>query len=63
MQRSENPDHYHRDKSDKGRPYEFVSLTQLLEDFYQRAEATLAELNISAITREVKATKENNREH
>ena len=43
---SEYPDHYHRTKSDKGQPYRFVSLTQLFEDFYERVEKALLELNI-----------------
>jgi len=45
-QQSKSPDHFHRDRSDKGRPYVFVSLTQLLEDFYQRAEKILTALNV-----------------
>jgi len=45
---SENPDHFHRTKSDAGRPYEFVSLTKLLDDFYTRVEQTLRELGIPA---------------
>lgn len=42
----ENADHYHRTKSDKGQPYRFVSLAQLFEDFYERAEKALGELNV-----------------
>ena len=42
----DNADHYHRTKSDQGRPYKFVSLTQLFEDFYRRVEKALGELNV-----------------
>lgn len=45
-QRSHNADHWHRDRSDKGRPYAFVSISQLLEDFLQQVEKTLANINV-----------------
>ena len=48
----EHPDHFDRTQSDKGRPYKFVSLTQLFDDFYARVEKALKELNLpSDITR------------
>lgn len=45
--RSRNADHWHRDRSDKGRPYAFVSIGQLLEDFLQQVERSLFNINVS----------------
>lgn len=40
-------DHWHRTSGDEGRPYTFVSVEQLLEDFFAEVEMTCAELGIS----------------
>jgi Family of unknown function (DUF6516) len=45
--RSPSADHWHRDEHDKGRPYDFVSPQQLLEDFMNEVERTLREVNAS----------------
>lgn len=45
--RSRNTDHWHRDRSDKGRPYAFVSIGQLLEDFFLQIETTLSNIHVS----------------
>jgi hypothetical protein len=39
-------DHWHRTQKDKGRPYEFTTAAQLLEDFWREAKRTLDEKNI-----------------
>ncbi|MCH5049405.1 toxin-antitoxin system TumE family protein [Pectobacterium aquaticum] len=36
-------DHVHRTPVDKGYPYEFVSVAQLLEDFFTRIDEVIAE--------------------
>lgn len=46
-QRSNYADHWHRDRSDKGRPYTFVSMPQLLEDFFQQIEKSLNTVNVA----------------
>jgi len=46
-QRIDHSDHWHRDRSDKGRPYAFVSMSQLLEDFFQQVEKKLSIVNVS----------------
>lgn len=58
--RSEFPDHFHRTKSDKGVPYEFVSISRVLEDFFCRSERSLKVLNISPTVTKVTKTPENN---
>lgn len=58
--RSENPDHYHRTGSDPGRPYEFVSITQVLKDFFNKTESTLENLGISNTILEVTETPKHN---
>jgi hypothetical protein len=40
-------DHWHRTTNDAGRPYDFVSVEKLLEDFFREAERTLAEQGVS----------------
>ena len=40
-------DHWHRTRSDDGRPYDFVSVEQLLEDFFTEAERTLQEQDVA----------------
>ena len=63
MQRDQHPDHFHRDRSDKGRPYAFVSLTQLLEDFYEKTEQALAEFQVSANILAIQPTAGHDNEH
>jgi hypothetical protein len=38
-------DHWHRDESDKGRPYQFVSTEKLIADFFDEIERILKEQN------------------
>jgi len=42
-------DHWHRTESDKGRPYTFRSVSDLLEDFFQEVERVLGERGVSAV--------------
>lgn len=56
-QRSPHADHWHRDRSDQGRPYAFVSISQLLEDLFQQVEVLLANINVSRSMTEVTATR------
>src|SRR5207302_4745231 len=44
--RTGGSDHWHRDASDKGRPYEFTSPEQLLEDFFREVERVLRQLGV-----------------
>jgi hypothetical protein len=39
-------DHWHRTADDPGRPYEFVSVEKLLEDFFAEAERILREQGV-----------------
>lgn len=39
-------DHWHRTAKDKGRPYNFTTAMQLLEDFWQEVKRTLDEKEI-----------------
>jgi hypothetical protein len=41
-------DHWHRTERDKGRPYEFRSALQLVQDFLDEAERILGERGVSA---------------
>ena len=56
-QRSPHADHWHRDRSDQGRPYAFVSISQLLEDFFQQVEVSLANNNVSPSMMAVTSTR------
>ena len=56
-QRSRNADHWHRDRSDRGRPYDFVSISQLLEDFFQQVERDLTSLNVPSSMTGVTSTR------
>ncbi len=38
-------DHWHRDETDDGRPYEFTSAEQLVADFFDEIERVLKERN------------------
>lgn len=49
-------DHWHRASDDEGRPCAFVSVEQLLEDFFAGVEMTCAELGISTEVVEDKET-------
>jgi len=40
-------DHWHRTANDQGRPYGFVSVEKLLEDFFQEAERILSEQGVA----------------
>ncbi|MCI1003289.1 DUF6516 family protein [Herbaspirillum sp. C7C8] len=40
-------DHWHRTRDDAGRPYKFVSVEKLLEDFFTEVERVLRELGLS----------------
>ena len=55
--RTTSPDHWHRDASDKGRPYDFHSPGTLLEDFFTEVERTLKSLGIDSNPRQIRATK------
>jgi Family of unknown function (DUF6516) len=39
-------DHWHRTEKDKGRPYEFTTVSQLLDDFWREVKRTLDEKDI-----------------
>ena len=54
--RSEHPDHFHRDRSDTGRPYKFVSLTKVLSDFFGTTTQVLQELNVASDITEITET-------
>lgn len=41
VSRQQSADHWHRAAGDEGRPYEFVSVEQLLEDFFREVERVL----------------------
>ena len=47
VSRKPEADHWHRSSSDKGRPYAFVSVDRLLEDFFGEAERVLKEQGIA----------------
>jgi hypothetical protein len=40
-------DHWHRTATDEGRPYDFVSVEKLLEDFFREAERILNEQGVA----------------
>lgn len=61
-QRSRYPDHWHRDRSDKGRPYAFISISQLLEDFFKQVEISLSTANVSPDMIEVTPTRSKDNE-
>ena len=42
-------DHWHRALSDPGRPYEFQSAFQLIQDFLNEVERILGEKGVSAV--------------
>lgn len=46
--RSQHADHWHRDASDRGRPYKFETLSKLLDDFFTEVERTLQVLGVLA---------------
>ena len=47
VRRRPEADHWHRAMGDKGRPYEFVSVERLLEDFFGEAERVLREQGVA----------------
>jgi hypothetical protein len=47
LRRKPEADHWHRTMGDKGRPYEFVSVERLLEDFFSEAERALKEQGVA----------------
>ncbi len=54
--RSPSADHWHRNSSDKGRPYKFETPSKLLEDFYQEVERVLQELGVPTDVVQIKQT-------
>ncbi len=40
-------DHWHRTAEDEGRPYDFIDVESLLNDFFDELERILAELGVS----------------
>ena len=36
-------DHWHRDATDKGRPYKYINAIKLLEDFWREVDRILSE--------------------
>ena len=42
-------DHWHRNSEDEGRPYIFVSVEQLLEDYFAAVEQTLMSLDLAFV--------------
>lgn len=47
VRRRPEADHWHRMARDPGRPYEFVSVERLLEDFFGEAERVLQEAGVA----------------
>ncbi|MBI2752546.1 MAG: hypothetical protein HYX46_03385 [Betaproteobacteria bacterium] len=47
VRRKPEADHWHRAPGDKGRPYEFVSVERLLEDFFAEAGRVLAQRGVA----------------
>ncbi|MSQ72921.1 MAG: hypothetical protein EXR27_16755 [Betaproteobacteria bacterium] len=47
--RSAAADHWHRDENDSGRPYTFIDVQTLLEDFEKEVERKLSEKGVSVI--------------
>ncbi len=45
-------DHWHRTGEDEGRPYAFVSVEQLLEDYFAAVEQTLKGLDVPFVIME-----------
>jgi hypothetical protein len=45
---SKGSDHWHRDAADKGRPFDFKTPENLLEDFFREVERVLRELSVDA---------------
>lgn len=56
-QRGRHADHWHRNRSDEGRPYNFISIGQLLEDFFHQVEVSLTNINVSPSTTEATTTR------
>ena len=46
--KSKTNDHWHRDQTDRGRPYAYKDAATLLEDFQIEVERTLADLGVSS---------------
>jgi len=54
-------DHWHRTEKDAGRPYEFRSAVQLVQDFLDEVERILGERGVSAVI--IRAEDESSVEH
>lgn len=48
-------DHWHRDGTDPGRPYEFVSAEQLITDFFSAVEKRLNELDLEFVVKDTRS--------
>jgi hypothetical protein len=46
VQRPAAADHWHRTENDPGRPYQFTSALQLLDDYFDAVEKKLIELDV-----------------
>jgi hypothetical protein len=48
-------DHWHRDGTDPGRPYDFVSAEQLITDFFSAVEKRLNELDLEFAVKDTRS--------
>jgi Family of unknown function (DUF6516) len=48
-------DHWHRDGTDSGRPYDFVSAEQLIIDFFSAVEKRLNELDLEFVVKDTRS--------
>jgi hypothetical protein len=48
-------DHWHRDGTDPGRPYAFVSAEQLITDFFSAVEKRLSELGLAFVVKDTRS--------
>ncbi|MEW5891011.1 MAG: DUF6516 family protein [Pseudomonadota bacterium] len=55
--RSKSSDHWHRDASDKGRPYQFESPQKLLDDFLKEVERVLRECGVAVEPLDTRSSK------
>ncbi len=47
VRRRQEADHWHRTTGDRGRPYAFISVERLLEDFFREAERILKDQGVA----------------
>jgi hypothetical protein len=50
-------DHWHRTKTDPGRPYQFKSAEELIDDFFDEVERVLGERGVGTTVVEVEETR------